>query len=484
MIRTKKSGPWLAAVGLLGQAAMAAAEPLHLQTFEPAADDPALVLGSYTHPAGGKTLTLYGGAGSGAYRGPGDPPDIVWTVGDRGPNIACADAPAVLGLTAAVACPADPTAGVAAGVGRLYPRPAVAPTIYKLRLERGGRLRVLESLPLRRQDGTIITGLLNPQVTATTEIPRDGAGRVLEQDAAAIDAEGLVRVPHFGGRFFIGEENATGLVEVGADGRILKRFVPAGTEGEFTAPRAALPPAGYSVEGALPALLAKRRVNRGIESLTISEDFRFLYFIVQSPLDHPNTTVRDSANIRLYKARLDLHPRGSSLQVVGEWVYTLDPVELLRSVGVTDATRVADLRVSEMIRIEGERFLVIERTDQATALFEIDLAGATNILGTAWDDAAVRPTLEQTADLAAAGIVPASKTLRFLASSLEGASPRFAAKLEGLAFTPDRRLIVINDDDYGITGQRVRADVVTGGGFGPQAPPRLHGLLDWLRTLP
>jgi hypothetical protein len=454
----------LVGISLIALAPLASGQAI-VATHEPDPADPALDLGSYTHPAGGKTLTLFGGAGSGSYRGPGDRPDVLWTVGDRGPNFTCADAPAVLGLSAAAACPADPSRGVAAGVGRLYPRPDYAPSIYKLRLAAAGRLEVLEVIPLRKVDGTPINGLLNPHVAATTEIPRDGAGVVLDQDASAIDAEGVVRLPHFGGRFFIGEENATGLVEVAADGRILKRHVPAGTEHEYTSPVQG-PPAGYVVEGSLPELLSRRRVNRGIESMAVSQDFRFLYFIVQSPLDHPNTGVRDSRNIRLYKAALTPRPHGSDLKVVGEWVYPLDDVTTLQAVGVTDAARIRDLRVSEMMRLEDERFLIVERTDQATALYEIDLKAATNILGTAWDDPVTSPTLEQTADLPAAGVVPVSKTLRFIASSLDGASPRFASKLEGLGLRNDQKLIVVNDDDFGITGQRIRVDIVSGAGFG------------------
>jgi hypothetical protein len=332
-------------------------------------------------------------------------------------------------------------------------------------MKKDGLLKVLEVIPLRKSDGTPINGLLNPQTTGTTEIPRDGAGNVLTQDASAIDAEALVRLPHFGGRFFIGEENATGLVEVASDGRILKRFVPAGTEAEYTHPIEGMP-AGYPVEGSLPELLAKRRINRGIESLTVSPDFQFLYFIVQSPLDNPNTSVRDTPNIRLYKARLKAHPKGSKIEIVGEWVYQLDPVTTLQGVGVTDAKQVRDLRLSEMMWLDKERFLVIERTDEATALFEIDLKGATNVAGSKWDDPATLPTLEQYPNLSAIGVKPVRKKLRFIASSLDGAEPQFAEKLEGLGLTNRNKLILINDDDFGITGQRIRVDVVKGAGFG------------------
>lgn len=459
----------LAGASLLVLASSVLAQEI-IATYETADGDVALDLGTYQHPAGGKVLSLFGGAGSGSYRGPGDPPDILWSVGDRGPNFPCTDAPAVLGLTAAAACPADPARGVAAGVGRLYPRPDYAPSIYKLRLGAGDALEVLEVIPLLKSDGTPINGLLNPHVVASTEIPRDGTGKVLDQDASAIDAEGLVRLPNFGGRFFIGEENATGFVEVANDGRILKRHVPAGTEHEYTLPTQG-PAAGYVVEGSLPELLAKRRVNRGIESMAVSPDFRNLYFIVQSPLDHPNTSVRDTKNIRLYKATIKTLPGGSRIRVDGEWVYTLDGVDVLQGVGVTDANQVRDLRVSEMLWIGKDRFLIIERTDQATALYEIDLTGATNLRGSKWDAPATRPTLEQLGlagfpTLASEGIVPVRKTLRFIASSLAGADPQFARKLEGLGLTQREELILVNDDDFGITGERVRVDVVRGAGFG------------------
>jgi len=146
---------------VLAHAGMAAAEEI-VASFRPAENDPALDFGSYTHPAGGNTLSLFGGAGSGSFRSPHDRHDIIWTVGDRGPNFTCADAVSVLDLTAEVACPADSGLGIAAGVGRIYPRPDYAPSIYQLRMGRNGVLRVLNVIPLRKTDGTPINGLLNP----------------------------------------------------------------------------------------------------------------------------------------------------------------------------------------------------------------------------------------------------------------------------------------------------------------------------------
>src|SRR5215510_10820928 len=45
-------------------------------------DDTLLRLGSFAFE-GGETLTLTVGIGSGATRNPTDPPDMIWTIGDR-----------------------------------------------------------------------------------------------------------------------------------------------------------------------------------------------------------------------------------------------------------------------------------------------------------------------------------------------------------------------------------------------------------------
>jgi len=125
-----------------------------------AASSPDLALGTYTHPAGGTTLTLNVGIGSGAYRGPFDffpvsiwdfivnvarhrtnpVADAVWMVSDRGPNFQCEEAPLVIGLDDDVACPAE--GDVEAGTGRIYPRPDYSPSIFRVHLLRDGTVGI------------------------------------------------------------------------------------------------------------------------------------------------------------------------------------------------------------------------------------------------------------------------------------------------------------------------------------------------------
>lgn len=409
--------------------ALAAPEIIMLEN-----DDPALRLGRHTFP-GGRTLELSVGIGSAAHHRAGDPADIVYTLSDRGPNIACADAEEFTGLKPEAICAEDRR-------GRLYPVPGYAPTLYGVRLlpaER--RFQVFEAIALKRPDGRPITGLTNP-LPGRTETPLDGQGRKLAFDASAIDAEGLLRLPD--GRFWVGEENGPSLVEVAPDGRILRRIVPAGTEGEFAS-------AGYPIEPGLPSILARRQSNRGIESMAGTPDGATLYAILQNPLANPDAAAyRAARNTRLIR----FDPVAG--RVTGEWVYQLDDPRSFRN---DPSNRQSDPRISELTWLGPERFLVLERTEKTTKLYEVRLdQDASDIAGTPWDDMATRPSLEQHNNLAGTGITPLSKRL-----VLDSADhPELPGKIEGIALLPDRTLMLINDDDFGIGGERSRIALVCG----------------------
>ena len=101
-----------------------------------------------------------------------------------------------------------------------------------------------------------LSGMLNPLKTAATENAMDGTGKPLPRELNGFDAEGIVRLAD--GTFWIGDENGPSIAHFSADGRMIARHVPQGTEGEFAG-------AKYDVKGTLPAILAKRAINRGIE---------------------------------------------------------------------------------------------------------------------------------------------------------------------------------------------------------------------------
>jgi hypothetical protein len=410
----------------------AAADDIQARYFY--SDDTLLRIGPFTFE-GGKTLNLTVGIGSGAWRGPNDPPNVIWTVGDRGPNIACSEMKGIAGIEFA------PCKGVRNG--RVYPTPSYAPSIYRVMLLDDGSFRVTDVITLKDRDGRPLSGMLNPLKTAATENAMDGSGKPLPQDVNGIDVEGIVRLAD--GSFWIGDENGPSIAHIAADGRLLTRYVPQGTEGEYAG-------AKYDVKGTLPAILAKRAINRGIESMAVSPDERFLYFIMQNPLANPDVkTYQQARNTRLFKIER------ASMKVVGEYVYALDDPGSFRR---DPSKRQNDPRISELMAIGLDRLIVLERTEQTTKLYEVDLADATNIVGTRWDDLATAPSLEQT-ELGSAGIKPLPKTLRLDTAN----TPDIVGKTEGTALLGDGSLLIINDDDFGISGGRTQIVVLRGTGI-------------------
>jgi hypothetical protein len=146
--------------------------------------------------------------------------------------------------------------------------------------------------------------------------------------------------------------------------------------------------------------------------------------------------------------------------VLGEYVYTLDDPRSFRR---DPSERQNDPRISELMAIGMDRPVVLERTEQTTKLYEIDLGAATNIAGTRWDNLATRPTLEQS-DVAAIGVTPVAKALHLDTADF----PQIVGKNEGMALLGDGALALINDDDFGISGGRTQIVILRGTGIKPQ----------------
>ncbi|MFY7807544.1 MAG: esterase-like activity of phytase family protein [Fimbriimonadaceae bacterium] len=391
----------------------------------------------YTLKTSQKEMPLTIGIGSGAFRRAGDAPFRFYTVSDRGPNIACGDLEGY-GANKEELCKEAPKNG------RVYPRPAYSPSIYQVELDPATKTFKLVSVtPAKTKSGKPASGLLNPLTVASTEIPLDGTGAKLSQDANGVDMEGIAVLKD--GTMWIGDENGPSLMQLDAEGRIQRRFVPTGTEKDFAA-------ADYETIGSLPALLTKRSLNRGIESLGLSPDEAAVYFLMQNPLANPDAkTYQGAVNARLYK--LDR----VSGKLLGEWVYPMDPVATYPGEKNPNNSTV---RISEMMVLSGDRVVVLERTEKTTRLYEVALTADGNILGSAWDDVATTPSLEATpADNPAAKAL--KKTIRFDSA----AYPEVPVKLEGMALAGDGRLMLINDDDFGIDGGTTKILLVDGTGI-------------------
>jgi hypothetical protein len=377
-----------------------------------------------------KTFNFQVGVGSGAFRHPADPKGVIYTVSDRGVNIDCGDDVELVG--------ADICAS-----GKIFPVPNFAPSIYRFEENRqkGKGWKLTQVIQLKDSRGMPISGLPNPFVNTDTEEALDASGAVMDFDPNGLDTESLVKLSD--GTFWLGEEYGPSIVHVSATGEVLERLVPVGLDADLSG-------ASYPVSGVLPAILSKRKLNRGIESIAVSSDEQTLYFILQSPLANPdNNAYKNSRNVRLFTFDL------GSKTVTGEYVYVLD---LPGTFMADSSSKQTSVKVSELTMLPNGKLMVLERVDKTTKLYTVDFSGATNIAGSGWDSAATTPSLEKQTNLAAMGLVPVAKTLMLdSAINLPGQLP---AKVEGVAVLDNEHLLLVNDSDFGIEGDTTYFSVV------------------------
>lgn len=353
------------------------------------------------HTTADGVRVAHGGFGSDAAADPANPRRF-YALTDRGPN-----------------------ADAAAKDQKIFVTPQFVPAIGHFEIGSDGRISLLRTIRLHRPDGrTPLSGLPNPAGRgATGETAVDTEGRPLGTDDYGLDAEGLVVMPN--GDFWVSDEYGPHLVRFNRDGVEQERISPAGMN--------------PSAARRLPAVLAKRTPNRGMEGLTISPDGRTLIGIMQSALNNPSKA--EAANRTLTRiVAFDLHT-GRSRQ----YLYRQNADNLSHSA---------------ILALDGNRLLVNERdgrfhrpgTQAQKHVYLIDLNGASDV-----SDPQDSPQgllvngkpLEQNSweELSAAGIRPVRKTLVL---DLVAANGYPHDKFEGMWLQGPNRLAVINDDDFAI----------------------------------
>ncbi|MCP5159012.1 MAG: esterase-like activity of phytase family protein, partial [Gammaproteobacteria bacterium] len=322
-----------------------------------------------------------------------------------------------------------------------------------------GTIKLKKAIRLTQITGAPLTGLPNLAGSAglanSDEKPITLFGAPLSLDPLGADLEGIVRDPS-DGSYWMADEYRPSIYHFDADGQLLQRFVPFGSNnaGQTT---------GFP---ALPAELAQRRANRGFEAIAYAGGH--LYAFLQSPLDNPDTT--NDANSKASRWTRVIEFDIARQRTVAQYVY---PMEF--KVGPWSKGNTTD-KIGDAVALGGGRFLVLERdsgTDATSSkyIFHLDLSGATNL--ETLPDNIVGPggSLEtmSAAELQAAGIVPARKVLVADLAAL-GYLPN--DKPEGLALVRQDNeeivLAVINDNDFGLSA----------------APIRLDGFLDFLAPPP
>jgi hypothetical protein len=328
---------------------------------------------------------------------------------------------------------------------KILPLPDFDPSIGKFLLT-GGKAVLEKTIPLRAADGTPYNGHVDPQAT-TGENLYDLNGNPLPTSSNGYDSEGLIAMPD--GTFWVSDEYGPFITHFDRNGRAIQRLSP--------------------FDGSLPAELANRVPNKGMEGLTITPDGRTLVGMMQSALQQPDVTAKTANITTLRIVTYDLRTRATH-----EYIYLLD------------APQTNSGAVSEITALSNTTFLVDERDGNFEPgaykkLFKIDLTGATDVGPTstvpgATYDAAKGGLLvgsgKQTIDayvgsddtaasqsaLAAVGITPVKKSLDLdLGGLLTGLDPTGGFfghdKIEGVATTDGGRTIVVsNDSDFGVDG--------------------------------
>ncbi len=375
----------------------------------------------------GGTLRLTLGIGSGLSRAPGAPAGRIWGVGDRGPNLKIDKAVAAYGVAGLEALAKVPGA-------KLLPRPDIGPVLAELQVGEH-RIELVRTLRLHDPAGRPVSGLAPPGGgEAEMEPVFDLNGRPLAPDPGGADTEGLAALAD--GGFWVAEEYGPSLMRIDAEGVVRARWAPEGANLAGTA---------YPQSPVLPAIAARRRMNRGFEAVAVSPDQRWLFVCFQSALERPDGGAMASF-VRLW--RLD----AATGAVAAEHLYLFDPPASFARDAEVGKVATRDLKVCEIAALDSDRLLVLERIARTTKIYRVDLSAPT--VAEAWRATATSPALEELSAKAraAAGVPVLAKTLMFSTDQAR----KVAEGLEGMAVLSDRELVVATDNDFGVEGAETR----------------------------
>ncbi|GAB4541134.1 MAG: hypothetical protein Tsb0014_32820 [Pleurocapsa sp.] len=349
---------------------------------------------------------------------------------------------------------------------RPFPLPDYQARLVRLTLDREtGEVEIGEQIFLDRNQGrTPITGLPNlqagePGTAYTDEEPVDLLGNTLHNDPFGADMESVIVAPD--GTFWLSDEYRPAIYHFDSDGSYIDRFVPEGTgeAGNRTVGR-------FGTE-TLPAVYAQRRANRGFEGMALNTDNGKLYAFIQSPIDNPD--VSDDSNSRNSQVLRILEVDSATGEATGEYVYFLEGSPGVDKIG--DAVYAGDGKIYVIERDSGTD------ADAKKFIFEVDLTGATNILGTNISSATDTDTALEgmTADdLADMEINPVTKTKVL---NLPSVGYLAGDKPEGLALLPNGSLAVVNDNDFGLLDEEIPLDGSVP--FNPDPTQTVLGIIDF-----
>ena len=370
-----------------------------------------------------RPMRIAGGFGSGLSVVPGEE-GVVWAVCDRGPNLKLKTAIERFGLTQFE----DLGGGSDA---KVMPRLDLGPSIAELRVHQD-RVEMVRTIRLSTAHGAPIPGLPIPasgHVECEPALDLDGNSIAPSPDGA--DSEGVAALP--GGGFWVSDEYGPSLLKVDPEGRVELRLLPQGIELEGSS---------FPCRSVLPAIAARRKLNRGFEGIAVSPGGKWLFLAFQSPLAHPDEAAHERArHVRIW--RID----SETGAVAAQYAYPLDaPETFLRDNAKGEVER-KDLKLSEIAPLGEDALLVLERGSETTRIYRV-LLGRDKMLAPDHLDEATRPTLEELSGSDGFPLPELEKDLLFDSDD----APQVSADLEGMAVLSPSRLLLVNDNDFGTEG--------------------------------
>jgi hypothetical protein len=314
----------------------------------------------------------------------------------------------------------------------LFPIPNYTPKIFRVKLE-GDSITILETILIRRPDGSNTTGLPNPIGHGSTGefawSNRDGD--LITPDPWGLDCEGI-SLGH-SNDFWICEEYGTSVCNVDmATGKIINRYWP------FPAESNCIP---------IDTIFSRRRPNRGFEGIAVAPNGK-VYALLQSPLWNPNSSAGDSSSIHRL---LEIDTVTNQTKM---FAYIHEPP--------SPNYKNKDWKIGDMCAINNEEFFVLEhakRNDEfAVRIYKINISSASTIK----EEIIGGRYIEQWRDsvgLSEVGITPVQKVLFLdLMSPAVGWNPSLE-KPEGLTIINDSTIAVSNDNDLSIHSPKSNGEI-------------------------
>ena len=296
---------------------------------------------------------------------------------------------------------------------KIFPCKEFTPSIATVTL-RNGKADVTSIIELKDSNGNKISGLpLEPgTVGSTGETALDININNIGYDVNGLDTEGIAVDKE--GNFYLCDEYGPFIVKVSPDGRIIEK---------------------YSPENGLPEIISERIPNRGFEGLTITPSGKILAS-VQSVLDINGETKNTACFTRI----VEFDPITNETKM---YAYPVD-VSLYKSP--------KDCKIGDIYAIDDNTLLVIEQgklkdKTMSNNIYKVDLSGATDISNVMYEG----KDLEYATSKDDLGINFLDKEL-YINLRDKGFT---AEKAEGICMTDDGKIVIINDNDFGIVTKTV-----------------------------